>query len=377
MGLVGVRPHGFAGAALLTAGAALGLAGALGIGRLASDLHQVALLGGLTLLAQAVAFWYLPSFAKREVVLDGMASYAGPVLFPAALLAGAIGSGAARTTMLFFGLSLFPILLVASALFGPRWRGGTPFWRTGGHRTGDTLALLAFATAAFWFAASAALALLRPPGLVVAWPAALALFALGALAHLLPRLRGREAWWPLFAAGLALANAGALFATAVRIGEPLVRFAWTYPLLFGFVLAGIALAPPGGKHAGPRMRDARPLLMAALLAGAVGLALLVRQPMTLVRATIAHQTVTVAVALAVGAVAILALPVVFNAVPDHRFVWPCAVAALLGLLMLAGEVYTDLPPWRGATLLAGAIACYLGAVGPLRRPRRDCPPDAR
>lgn len=375
---IGVRPHGFTAAGLLAASALLGLLGAFDLAFLPAfppDAYLIALLGGLTLLAQAVSFWYLPSFAKREVVMDGMASYAGPLLFPAAVVAALIGSGAARTTMLVLGLSLFPLVLVASALFGPRWRSGVPFWRKGEHRTGDTLALAGFAASMLWFAAAAVLAAVRPPGLVIAWPTALALFAVSALAHLVPRARGREAWWPLFGAGLVLANAGAIFATALRVGEPLVRLAWTYPLLLGFAVAGLALARPGGKRAGPRMRDARPLLAAALLAGAIGIALVVRQPMTALRATIAHELVTVAVALAIGAVAILALPVVFNAVPDTRFVWPTAVLALLGLLVLAGELWTELVPWRGTTLLAGSVACYLGAMWPLRRPRRDCPPD--
>lgn len=361
---VDVRPHAYVGAALLLA-AALALLAPRFVG---ADARALATLGAATLLLQAVLFWYLPSFAKRRVVLDGMATYAGPILLPVAL-AVALVPLPLRDVALGLALALFGGILLASAAFGPRWRSGVPFWRAEGqHRRGDLAAMLALASGALWLLAEGVALLLWPRegarALAVAWPAALALLALGALAHLVPRARGRPLAWRVFLAGAAAFQLGAaLFALA---DAPRVAGA----LVAGLPVCALAMAGPG-KRAGPRMRDARPALAGAAALAAATVALLAAG-MT----TTGYVALLVALLLAVAAVTLLALPVVFNQRPDARAVAPGVASALAGVALNALARGLPLGRWPAAVALAAALLLWLAALAPLRRPRRACPPEA-
>lgn len=373
--MIGVRPHFFVAGALLLLAALLGVATALRVPGLAPDLYVLALLGGLTLLAQAIAYWYVPSFTKRSVILDGMATYAGPILFPAAVLGAILRTQTVRGPALLLGLGLFSVVALGSALFGPPWRSGIPFWRTPGpHQQGDRLAAITLATAFLWIAGAGLCAMYAPPLLAIAWPLGLAFFALGALAHLVPRGRARPMIASLYAASLLLAQAGAIVALLARAG---VAGPWTragYALLAGFALAALALAPPGpGKRAGPRMREAAPLLLASVGLLLVAIIAAAMSPeLTLARAVTAYLALLAAVALAMGAAALLALPVVFNQRPDARFILPTLLAVIGAATLLAARLLIAFPRWPAAALLAAALVLYVAVLAPLRAPRRAC-----
>lgn len=378
-----MRPHFFVGAALLAAAAVLGVATALRPALVARDLHVIAYLGGLTLVAQGIAYWYLPSFAKRAVILDGMASYSGPILFPAALLGIAIGAARVRAPTLFLGLSLFSVVVFASVLAGPRWRSGIPFWRADGpHRRGDRAAAVVLASAFAWFLLAAiasvgtltALRIGTQTALIVAWPTALAFFALGALAHLVPRARSRPMLVPLFLASALIAQFGALSATAARLG---IAGPWTrggYVLLLAFLLAALAVAPPRRrKPAGPRMSEAAPFLWGACGALALGVLAASAWPtLNAARAVSAYYALLAAVGLAMAALALLTLPVMFNQRPAAAFLLPSELALLGAGTLLAASLFVALPRWPAAALLAAALLLWLAAMSPLRTPRRQC-----
>lgn len=371
MALIPVRPHFYTGAALLVLGAVLGALTAARRNPLAADAHLVALLGGLTLFAQGIAFWYTPSFAKREVVLDGMASYSGPILFPAALLAGALRVGNFQATLVGLALLLFGVILLASALAGPKWRGGVPFWRAASpHRAGDRAAAFTLASASCWLLLAGAAAYLRPQALASVWPAALALFALGAVAHLLPRARGRPLRPAPFVAAIALLQLDALAMFLQGRALPAA-------LLVGLPLAAAALAfPLRGKPAGPRLREARTLLLAAVpTAALVPLAALAAPRLGLGATLAAYYAFATAVALALAGLSLLTLPVLFNQRPAPRYLAPAAGGAALGALLLAAGFLTRLPRWPGAILLGVALLLWLASLAPLRKPRRDCAMD--
>lgn len=370
-----VRPHFFTGAALLALGAILGVATALRPELLAPDLHVIAYLGGLTLVAQGITFWYLPSFAKRSVVLDGMASYAGPILFPLATLGTALGQSGMRAAGLVLGLVVFAVVVLASAIAGPRWRSGIPFWRVPGeHQRGDIIAAIILASALLWFAGAGLAALLAPPMIVVAWPVAVGLLALGGLAHLVPRSRSRPLNAPLLLAAVALGEAGALGATLAREGIAIEWARAARALLAAFALAALAIAPPGRrKSAGARARDASPFLWAALgallLAAAAASA---RRELTLAHAITAYYALLAAVGLATAALALVTTPVLFNQKPMSRLILPASLVFLGAATLLAASLLTPLPRWPAAALLAATLLLWLVAMSPLREPRRQC-----
>lgn len=371
MAFIPVRPHFYVGAALLALGAILAALTAARRNPLAPDAHLVALLGGLTLFAQGIAFWYTPSFAKREVVLDGMAAYSGPILFPAALVAGALRVGNFQATLVGLALVLFGTILLASAFAGPKWRGGVPFWRSDSpHRAGDRAAAFTLASACLWLLLAGIAAYVRPQALASVWPIALAVFALGALAHLLPRARGRPLSPASFVAAVALLQLDALVMFLQGRALPPA-------LLVGLPLAGAALALPlGGKPAGSRLREARTLLLAALPIAALVPLLALVEPRAGLGATLAsYYALLTAAALGLGGLSLLTLPVLFNQRPAPRYLAPAAASAAAGALLLAAGFLTRLPRWPGAVLLGLALLLWLAALAPLRKPRRDCAMD--
>lgn len=374
MALIGVKLHGFVAAALLALAAPLAILAALHVGPLDPDLHLLAALGGLTLLLQAVTFWYLPSFAKREVVFEGMAAYSGIILFPAALLGAAFKLGALRVTAPPLALLVFGVILLGSALFGKRWRSGVPFWKTESpFRIGDIAAMVTLASGALWLIAAGTLGYLVPTLLAVFWPVALLLVTLGALAHYVPRNRGRPLWVAPYLLGLAAFEAGVLLYVLARL-DVLPHMQLATALLAGLPVAGLALSPPvPTKQAGARMKEAAPFLAAAVPVSALaaGLALAGRS-IGLVYAS--YYALVCALAFAVMGLALLTLPVVFNRPPARTWLWPAFAAGLVGAPLLAAAFLTRLPRWPGAVLLAAALILWLVAMAPLRAPRRDCPP---
>lgn len=375
-GPIAVRPHFFTGAALLAAGAILGVVTAYDAALLPSDAHIIGFLGGLTLFAQGIAYWYLPSFAKRSVVLDGMASYAGPILFPAALVGAIFEIDGLRGPGLILGLAIFPVVVFASAIFGPRWRSGIPFWRAEGpHRRGDVAAMLVLASAFLWMLGAAIGALRAPPTIVVAWPTALGLFSLGALAHLVPRSRSKPALWIPFLALTLVGEIGALLATLARVGIAGKYTRAGYALLAAFALAALAIAPPGrGKRVGPRGREAAPFLWASVGALLLGVVAATAWPsVTLARAVTAYYAFLAAAGLALAGLALLTMPVLFNQRPAGRLVFPTLIVFLCAATLLAASLITPLPRWPAALLLAGTLVLWLATMAPLRTPRRACP----
>lgn len=355
-GTVPVRWHFYAGGALLALAAILlplvGLVPLLG-----ESAALAAFLAGCTLFVQGIAWWYLPSFAKRAVLLRPLAAFAGPVLLPLAVLAQLAGLDRTSGAIAASALSLFALILLASALAGPLWRSGVPFWREGPHRADDRAAALVLALSLVGMLAVPAVAALAPARVPLAWGSALLLFALGALAHLLPRSRSRASWSALVAAGALVGAAGIALLVA---GIP-----FSAPLSAGFLVAALAIAPPGStKRAGPRLAEAAPLLVlaAVALAAAIALALAgLARPGWL--ASLA------ALGLGLAGLSLLTLPVLFNQRPAARFVPALLLFAVLGVAIgLAGVAIAR-------TSLALAIVAWLRVLWPLRRPRRECPPD--
>lgn len=372
---IAVRPHFFAGFALLAASAILGVLTAAGKGPFDADAHLIAYLGGLTLFAQGIAFWYLPSFAKRSVVLDGMADYAGPLLFPAAAIGALVRSAQLRGTMLALGLVLFAIVVLASAAFGPRWRSGIPFWKHDGpFRSGDLAAALTHAAASLSFAAAGIAALLAPAALILAWPMALALFVIAHIAHLAPRGRGRPLLVAPFAIGILAATVGATLLALARAGVVnAIPSRLSIVLLAGFALAGVGIAaPPRTKGRGPRTREAGPLLAAAiglLLLGIVGAA--AWPTLTFGRAMSAYSALMAALGLAMAGLGMLTMPVLFNQRPAGSLLLPALLCALAAATLLAASFVVTLPRWPTALALAMALLLWLAALAPLRTPRRQ------
>ncbi|HET6405117.1 MAG TPA: hypothetical protein VFH78_10755, partial [Candidatus Thermoplasmatota archaeon] len=252
---VPVRPHFLAGAALLALGALLLLASATARPSQAlDDAALVSFLGGSTLVVAGIAYWYLPSFAKRQVLAARATTYVLPVLLPLAALLQLLGAPVLARLAIALALAFLAVSLLASALAGARWRTGIPFWREGPRRRDDLAAALVLALSLVGMLATAAWAAFAPPAprtLPLAWPASLLLFVLGALAHLLPRARGRATWAPLVLLGSVAGTAGVVLLVAFPGAWARLGLA----LSLGFALAALAAAPPGGgKRAGPRLR---------------------------------------------------------------------------------------------------------------------------
>ena len=370
---VAVRYHFFTGAALLAI-AAVVAATLERLPYLTFEAAAFAFLAGCSLFVEGIALWYLPSFAKRRVVLQRLATFAGPVLFPLATAGALAGIPLARDAALALALALFAGIVLASALAGPRWRGGTPFWAEGPHQADDRAAAFTLALSLFVMIAVAADALAGAGerAIALAWPAALALFALGALAHLLPRSRSRAAWTPLVYGGALLGAAG----VGVLLAFPAVGERVGLALCAGFALAALGIAPPGGKkRAGPRLAEAGPLLVLSLAHLVVGLAVAnALAPLDARASTAVGLILLAALGLGVAALSILTLPVLFNQRPSARH-----LPILLALATLgggAGAASLFLPSaGTSAFLLAAALVVWLRVLWPLRRPRRECPPD--
>lgn len=328
-----VRPHAWAGAALLAAGALALL--------VLPTLAAPALLAGATLVLATTLYWYLPSFAKRAVVGPAWLAALPVVLLAAGVAAVPFGASGALQAA---GLVALASHLLASALLGPLWRSGIPFWRTGAHEAGDRAAAI---VVAMGLALLAAAPILRP---LAVWPAGILVVALGCLAHFLPRSRGRAPLASLIVAGAAVACA----ATLARSFAPAVP-AWAAPAALLAAAAG-TYAGPATKRAGPRLREARFPLAATIAC------------LALAAAGIPHALSAAAGAAAL-AVCVLALPVVFNQRPAAAFLpWASALAVLASPAALL--------PWpTGPVAGAAAVALALASLAPLRRPRRWCPPD--
>ncbi|GEM_PF-3887644 len=380
---VDVRLHVAVGLALGALAAASALAPALGSPVPAPDAHVPLALASLTLLAEALAFWYVPSFAKRSLVAPAVAQHAGPWLLGLGALAAALGGPLDAAAAVAFALALasFGAILLMSGLRGEPWRGGVPFWRTeGGHRAGDSAAVFALASgAAAFLVAGALLALLplRSTAPTIAWLAALALFALGGLAHLVPRSRGAPLAAGPLRAGVALVDAGALLAVLVFLAPLPLGAPAALVLGAGVVLAVGSLARPApeAKPRGPRARDARPFALAAsLLALAAAFLVVLGFPDRADAVIAAAEAALGALACAIAALALLGLPVVLNNVPDPRWTIPAAAGLGLGGALGAAASLSPMPSWPAAVASCAGVAFLLAALAPLRRPRRECPP---
>lgn len=362
---------------------ALGVAAALdaAIPSPAQASHVIPALAACTLLAQALAFWYLPSFAKRELAAPALAEHAAPWLVAAAGLSALSPVEPLTALLLVAGLGVFGGVLLASLVQGKPWRGGVPFWRAEGHhRAGDGAAAWALASGIAWLLVAALLFVLLPVRSVLpllAWIASLATFALGGLAHWIPRLRGAKLAARPFRAGIVAFDAGALVAGATLAIVPALGALAAFLLGGGLVLAVGVLARPEreAKPRGPRGRDAHPLLLGAAVAAVLaGLALIVGFPDAAPLVFAASELGLAALALAWCALAILGLPVVLNNVPVGRATWPAALGLASAGLLAAIAQLVPLPIWIAGVLALAGVASFVVAMSPLRKPRRDCPP---
>lgn len=394
---VHVRPHLVVAWGILALSALLGLAhGLLGLRAEPADVLRLGLVGA-TLLAQGIAYWYLPSFAKRAVV-PASAARAAPWLALAAAAgalvailvesAGSLFASNAAVLVFVLGtfvgvvalallLGSFALVLGASPLLGPPWRGGTPFWRKESpYRAGDRAALAAFASAILWLVLTAvwvaerAFQPLDGPALP-GWLLALGTLVLGSLAHLLPRARGAPLASIPFVAGVVVLDAGGLLLTHTDAG-------WSYVLLgLGGILAGVGLALPRagrGKPPGPRMRDARPLLLAALAALLLGSLAWGTFPHLGTPYLLGFGALAAALLLGLAGLSLLALPVVANQRPDTRFPPLAALAGAAGLLATLAALRVPLLGRLSVPLFALATLLWLASLAPLRNPRRECAP---
>lgn len=359
---IGVKQHAFVGAALLAFAAIVAAVGPfLGTRR---DLVFLPAMAGFTLFAQAMVFWSFPSFAKRELVLDGFASYAGPTLLPVALVGSLVNAPSIRDPTLGLALAFFGLIPLASAWWGKPWRSGVPFWRTASaFRQGDLAAMLALAAGSAWLVLAGLAGMFAPRAVVILWPVGLALVALGALAHLVPRARGRAPWTTLFTTGVAAGQAGALYLLWAPAFAPDASTLAARVLLAGFPLAALALTPPRPtKLGGIRWRDARVLHTASVVGYATAAVALV-----LGIGTLGYLAFVAGAGLGLAALGMLTMPVAFNQRPASAFVLPTAVAALAGLAGI-GVGRTGV----GMLFFAAALVAWLAVVAPLRRPRRAC-----
>lgn len=390
---VPVRPHLFAATGLLALAALLGFAL---VALPEPPPVQVPLLVGLlaaTLLLQGIAYWYLPSFAKRAVRPQVLARAApwivvGAVAFlvahaillyaplpPDEALVPLVATFGAATLGAALNLALFGAVLVLSVLTGPPWRGGTAFWRKEGEfRNGDRAAFAAFFLAAGCFVIAAALLAGNPlapgdPGPLHAWLLALLLFTLGGLAHLLPRARGAALPARALLSGiLVLAFSGLLLAFPF-VPVPRARAV----ALFALALVGciVALAWPTsgrGKPPGPRLVQARPLLLAG--AGSLVLAAVALATDRDDLAPQAYLGLLSGLLLAIAGLSLLTLPVLANQRPAPR---PALLAAFAGFLGVA-VLFVPAVAILAGVLLPLAIALWIASLAPLRKPRRDCLP---
>lgn len=395
---VQVRPHLVVAWGILAAAAVLALARRLlGLDAEPADLLRVGLVGA-TLLAQGITYWYLPSFAKRAVVPAG-AARAAPWLALAAALGAVVPIVMEEAESLFSSngfvvafvfvalvgviallllLASFALVLAASPLVGPPWRGGVPFWRKEGpHRAGDRAALAAFASAILWLGFTAvwiggrSVQPLDGPALP-GWLLALGTLVLGSLAHLLPRARGAPLLWPLFLAAVLVLDAGGLLLTHTTLG-------WSYALVgLGAVLAALGLAIPlgaRGKTPGPRLRDARPLLVAAFAIALASGPAFATFPTLGTPYMLGFGGLLAALLLGLAGLSLLTLPVVANQRPDRRLPQPAALAAGAGYLAMLAATQAPLLGLLPIPLFALATLLWLGALAPLRKPRRECSPD--
>jgi hypothetical protein len=386
---VRVRPHLVLAWTLL-----LGTALMTGIATLAASpgvmdalpMLRLALLGG-TLLVAGIACWYLPSFAKRAVT-PRLLAQAIPVLGGAAAAAellrvivpSAPGVGAAADVGTGLTLLALAAVLLVSPLAGPSWRGGVPAWRkAGGFQGGDRAALAGFASAAAWLALAGCLLAAAPargllPGSFhVSWPVGLALFVLSGLAHLVPRARGAPLVAGLFLLGVLLADGAMLLQSADA--APAVA---SGALGAGLLLCAAALGVHGrgrGKPAGPRLREAGPLLGAAwlvLVGAAVALALV---PWRGAAALVGLAGLVVALLLGLAGLSLLTLPVLANQRPAGRLALPAALVGLVSYGLLPLGAALGAPAFRaGVVGLCLFLVLWMAALWPLRRPRRECPP---
>ena len=375
--MIPVRPHVFAGGALLALSALLGLLVSVETPRVPGEAFLVALLGGLGLFAQAIAGWYLPSFAKRRIILAPVATWAGPVLLPLATLAALLSQPLARDALFALGFATFAAIALASALVGPSWRRGIPFWRApGDFRSGDSAAALALCLSFLWAVAMPGL-LARELGLVAgvlpfAAVVFLALFVLGGLAHLVPRSRGRRAWAIVVGAAAAIGTLAGILSLGLAFGLEIPQRLVPFLLLIAIPLGALGIAPPGpAKPAGARMREARgPLLLALLhVVAALVIAVTIDDEPTGIAVAL---VLLVALVLGMAGLSLLTLPVVFNQRPRGDAILPTLGAAAIGTLALVVGVMDERSAGPGALLLGAALLGWLAVLWPLRRPRRDC-----
>ncbi|HVM44920.1 MAG TPA: hypothetical protein VM582_03200, partial [Candidatus Thermoplasmatota archaeon] len=329
----------------------------------------MAFLAGSTLVIAGIAYWYLPSFAKRQVLASRATSYVLPLLLPLAPLLHLLGQRALARLAGELALAFFAVSLLASALAGRPWRRGIPFWREGPRRRDDRAAALVLALSLLALLATAAFSAIvpsAPRALALGWSASLLLFVLGALAHLLPRARARPTWAPLVVLGAAAGAAGV--AALVALPSSWARLGGG--LTLGFALAALAVAPPGGaKRPGPRLREAGPPLLAG--AAALGTALVAANLGA--PEVAAHVALLCALGLGLAGLTLLTLPVLFNQRPSRRHV-PLLLLFGASAALLAG-VGLAVGTRAGLVLPALALLAWLRVLWPLRKPRRECAPD--
>jgi hypothetical protein len=343
---------------------------------------------GSTLLVAGIACWYLPSFAKRAVT-PRLAAQAIPVLGGAAagaellrvILPQAPGLGAAADVGMGLTLLALATVLLVSPLAGPPWRGGTPAWRKpGDFRMGDLAALAGFASSAALLVHAGVLIVLAPvegifPGsFSFSWPLGLVLFVLAGLAHLLPRARGAPMVAALFLAGVALADGALLLLYGPGDAPDFTPGA----LGAGLLLCAVALGVHGrgrGKPAGPRLREAGPLLVVAWLALVGVAASYAVAPWGGAAGIVGLASLVAALLLGLAGLSLLTLPVLANQRPAGRLALPAALVGLVSYALLPLGVALGSAVFRaGVVGLALFLVLWMATLWPLRKPRRECPP---
>jgi hypothetical protein len=366
------------------------LAGLARAARLVAYPEEVPLLlasAGLVLVALAVAYGFAPPFVKREVL----------GVWPAYVAMAAVGVGTALAVALplarldptplvagAYGVAFLvpPIHLAASALAGAPWRGGIAlFAKDQPFRRGDALAAAAFAASFVALAASGALLLGRPHGVVTAGLVALLLghlatFFGGVLVFLLPRNAKTPLPGLTLVAFALLVHVAAVVALVLAFVFPLDAD-FRYPAagaLLATLLFGVALLRLRVEKPGPVLARARPWLGGAAALGvlaplALVLALAGGEPGPLLPVAAIAYTLLAAV-LAVAAT-LLCAPILLNSVPrEGRWGAWAAALAIAGLFLLAPSYQYERAAFPGAVLLAAACALAVWGLAPMRTPRR-------
>lgn len=235
------------------------------------------------------------------------------------------------------------------------------------HTASDRAAAVALGLAAVGLVAGAALGVVGDARAVVVLPVAAVLpLVVGGALYVLPRQAKRPVSGAF--AGVVVA-ATALGAAAT----PLAAETLGLPALLAVAVALLVLAGRAARAPGAQAKAAWPLFAA----GALALAAVM--PLT----WLAYDAWAAAAAFLLGGEALLLAaltyalaPVVVNQVPyDRRWTRGIAPVALVGVAVLAWGLLGGPPLAAGKALLAGAALAHVANLAPMRRPRRECPPD--